>query len=262
MTKSKKLFAATFAAIMALTVCTACGDESSTSTADSSGSSSTSSTTTTTSTTPAATVSTAPSAPVEFEKAVAAESGDAFLYFNDGQFYLGYDGTTDTLLTYAAGVSKITGDGQYTVSITGDTNAIRYDATGDANGELECGGVSFAAIKVIDGTKLFPNMSIEVTEIRVDGKAVEMTAKNYTSSDDGEEMRANIYNSWVNKLPDDAHTAAGPVGTTEMGEYSSQIIAPSDFASWKTVEVDFTVTGTGVESSDTTTAPVETTTAE
>ncbi len=259
MIKSKKLFAATFAAVMALTVCTACSEDSSSSGAESS---STSSTTTTTTTTPAATVSTAPSAPATFEEAVAAGSGDAFLYFNDGQFYLGYDGTTDTLLTYGAGVAKITGDGQYTVSITGDTNAIRYDTTGDVNGELECGGVAFAAVKVIDGTKLFPNMSIEITEIRVDGQAVEMTAKNYTSSDDGEEMRANIYNSWVNKLPEDAHTADGPVGTTEMGEYSSQIIAPLDFASWKTVEVDFTVTGTGVEGGDTTTAPAETTTAE
>ncbi|MDD5946282.1 MAG: hypothetical protein PUC41_00590 [Oscillospiraceae bacterium] len=252
MTKSKKLFAATFAAVMALTLCTACDKDTSSSSAESSSTSST----TTTTTTSAAPVTTASTAPVEFEKAVAAESGDAFLYFNDGQFYLGYDGTVDTLLTYGAGVPKITGDGKYTASITGDTNAIRYDATGDANGDLVCGGISFAAIKVIDGTKLFPNMSIEITEIRVDGKAIEMTAKNYTSSDDGVEMRANIYNAWVNNLPEDAHTAAGPVGTTEMGEYSSQIIDPLDFASWKTIEVDFTVTGTGAEGGETT-APAE-----
>ncbi len=252
MTKTKKLLAATFAAVMALSVCTACGEESSSSSAESSSTESTTTTTTT-----AATVATSATDPVEFEEAVAAESGDAFLFFNDGQFYLGYDGTVDSLLTYDAGVAKITGDGDYTVSITGDTNALRYDATGDANGELVCGGVAFAAIKVVDGTTLFPNMSIEVKEIRIDGKAIELKAKNYTSSDDGKEMRTNIYNSWVNTLPEDAHTAAGPVGTTEMGEYSSQIVDPADFASWTTIEVDFTVTGTGAEGGDTTDAPAE-----
>ncbi len=251
MTKTKKLLAATFAAVMALTVCTACGDDSS-STAESSTTESTTTTTTT-----AATVATSATEPVEFEEAVAAESGDAILYMVDGQWYLQYDGTADSLMTYGAGVAKITGDGDYTVSVTIDTNAIRYDATGDANGELVAGGINFAAVKVFDGTTLFPNMSIEIKEIRIDGKAIEMTAKNYTSSDDGKEMRANIYNSWVNSLPEDAHTAAGPVGTTEMGEYSSQIINTADFASWNTIEVDFTVTGTGVEAADTTDAPAE-----
>ncbi len=253
MTKTKKLLAATFAAVMALSVCTACGEESSSSSAESS--TTTSSTTTTTTT--AATVATSATEAVEFEEAVAAESGDAILYMVDGQWYLQYDGTTDTLMTYNAGVAKITGDGDYTVSVTIDTNAIRYDATDDPNGDLIAGGISFAAVKVFDGTTLFPNMNIEITEIRVDGKAIEMKAKNYTSSDDGKEMRANIYNSWVNTLPEDAHTAAGPVGTTEMGEYSSQIIDTADFASWSTIEVDFTVTGTGVEGGDTTDAPAE-----
>ena len=85
-------------------------------------------------------------------------------------------------------------------------------------------------------------MSIEINEIRLDGKPVETVAKNYTSSDDGKEMRANIYNQWVSKFPEDAHTAQGPV-TGEFGEYSAQIINPSSFGTWKKVEVDFTVSG-------------------
>lgn len=252
MTKTKKLLAATFAAVMALSVCTACGDDSS---KDSAPESSAASTTTTTTT--AATVTTTTTEPIEFEEAVEAGSGDAFLYINDGQFYVSYDGTAETLLTYDAGVAKITGDGQYTVSVNVATKGAQYDIGQDPNGVYKCGGVAFAAVKVNDGTTLYPNMSIEITEIRVDGKAIELKAKNYTSSDDGKEMRSNIYNSWVNNLPDDAHTADGPVGTTEMTEYSSQIIDTADFASWSKIEVDFTVTGTGAEGGESTDTPAE-----
>ena len=77
----------------------------------------------------------------------------------------------------------------------------------------------------------------------MDGKPITMNAKNYTSSDDGKEMRANIYNQWVNNFPDDAHTADGAV-TGEFGEYSSQIVDPADFKKWQKIEVDFEVTGT------------------
>ena len=57
-------------------------------------------------------------------------------------------------------------------------------------------------------------------------------------------MRSNIYNHVVSNFPEDAHNAEGAV-TGDFGEYSSMIINPDDFASWTTVEVDFTVTGTG-----------------
>lgn len=254
MTKTKKLLAATFAAVMALSVCTACSDDSSTAGTDSSAADNSAADGTTTTSTTAATVTTSATEAVEFEEPVVAESGDAFLYIADGQWYVQYDGTADTLMTYDAGVATITGDGDYTVSVNAGTKACQYDITTDPNAGYECAGIVFGAVKVMDGTTLFPNMSIEITEIRVDGVAVELTAKNYTSSDDGKEMRANIYNSYVSSMPEDAHTAAGPVGTTEFGEYSSMIVDTADFISWTTIEVDFTVTGTGVESTD---APAE-----
>lgn len=252
MTKTKKLLAATFAAVMALSMCTACGEDSSTGGSSSTADNSSAADGTTTTSTTAATVATSATETVEFEEPVVAESGDAILYLADSQWYVQYDGTADTLMTYDAGIAKITGDGDYTVSVNAGTKACQYDITGDPNAGYECAGIVFGAVKVLDGTTLFPNMSIEIKEIRVDGEAVDLTAKNYTSSDDGKEMRANIYNSYVSSMPEDAHTAAGPVGTTEFGEYSSMIIDPLDFASWTKIEVDFTVTGTGAEGGEST----------
>lgn len=186
---------------------------------------------------------------IEWEEAVAAETGDAFLFIADGQYWLQYDGTADfgyaNYLSYGAGIAAITGDGEYTVSVNAGTKACQNYVTGDPNGNYKCEGIGWAAVRVMGGTTLYPEMSIEVTEVRVDGKAVDLTALNYTNSDDGIEMRANIYNHWINKLPEDAHTADGPIGTTVIGEYSPIIVDPDDFASWTTVEVDFIVTGTG-----------------
>ena len=180
---------------------------------------------------------------IEFEEQVAAGSGDAFLNISDPDWYVQYYGTTDDLLTYDAGIAHITKDGDYTVSVNVGTKGAQFDITGELNGSYTCKGIDYAAVKVVDGASLYPDMSIEIKEIRVNGKAIDMTAKNYTSSDDGTEMHANIYNHFISIIPDDAHTADGNVAG-EFGEYSSMIVDPGDFISWKTVEVDFTVTGT------------------
>ena len=232
----KELFAALSGAL-ALLLCTACGSAAPDSTAAE------------TTAEPAAdasaeTTETAAAEPVEFEEAVEAGSGDAILYIGDDEWYVQYSGSKDDLLTYDAGIAHIDGDGDYAVSVNVGTKGAQFDITGDPDSDYKCSGIDFAAVKVIDGTKLFPDMSIEIREIRVDGKPIEMTAKNYTSSDDGIEMRANIYNHVISNFPEDAHNAEGAI-TGEFGEYSPMIINPDDFASWTTVEVDFTVTGTG-----------------
>lgn len=196
----------------------------------------------------AAPVATA-AAPVEFEKAVAAESGDAILAMVDGQWYVQYWGKDTDLLTYDAGVEKITGDGDYTVSVNAGTKGCLYDITGDANGEYTPGGISFAAVKVFDGTTLYPDMAIEITSIKVDDKEIKMTAKNYTSSDDGAEMRANILNTYVNSLPEDAHNADGAIAA-DSKDYAPVIVNADDFKSWTKIEVNFTVTGTGKTKED------------
>ena len=134
---------------------------------------------------------------------------------------------------------------EYTVSVNADTSGFRYDTTGDANGVCVPSGLSFAAVRIDDGLTLWPNMSIEITSVKVNGSEVPLTAKNYTSSDDGvKEVRANIYNSYVPTIPEDAHTADGNVYGQD-DTYKAQIVDPAAFADgWSTVEVTFNVTGT------------------
>ncbi len=246
---NKKLFAVLAASSVLLAVFTACGDSSSqaeSSVAETTTAESSAAETTAPESSEAA--ESVAAEDIEFEEPVVAEDGHAFLYINDGQFYVGYDGTANSLMTYAAGVPEITGGGTYTVSVDAGTKGCQFDIGGDANGDYRCDGLSFAAVIIKGGTTLYPNMCIEIKEIRMDGKPITMNAKNYTSSDDGKEMRANIYNQWVNNFPDDAHTADGAV-TGDFGEYSSQIVEPGDFKQWQKIEVDFEITGTGDEGS-------------
>lgn len=245
---SKKMLAALCAAGMLLSLCTGCGEKSSV--AETSAQE-----TSAAETTAPAAESSAPETEavvaedIEFEDVVTAGSGDAILAITDGQWYVQYWGKETDLLTYDAGVAHINGDGDYTVSVNVGTKGAQFDITGDPENGYTCGGIDFAAVKVFDGTKLYPEMSIEIKEIRVDGKAIELKSKNYTSSDDGSEMRANIYNHFVSTIPEDAHTAEGAVAA-DSKDYSAQIVDPAAFTSWTTVEVDFTVTGTGAAAAE------------
>lgn len=177
----------------------------------------------------------------EFEETVKAESGDAYLAFADGEWYVQYWGNNTDLLTYDAGVAKITGNGDYTVSLNGATKGMLYDVAGTLNAKYTPSGCSFMAIIVKDGTKLYPDMSIDIKSIRINGEEIELLSKNYTSSDDGIEMRANIYNEWIEELPEDAHTAEGLVSDND--EYSAQIIDRDKIGQWTNIEVEFTVSG-------------------
>ena len=240
----KRLLTALLAAALAMTVCTACGNKTKkngrsaddgTSVSDDSGQAEPGS---------AAGGNNADGADAEIEAQTVAESGDAILLITDSQWYVKYFGTAEDLLSYGAGAARITGNGDYTVSVNAGSHGTQKEITGDPNNGYQCGGLGFAAVKVVDGTKLFPNMSIEIKEIRVDGRPVTLTAKNYTSSDDNTEMRANIYNEYVSRFPEDAHNAEGQL-TGEFGEYSSKIVDPASFEKWQKVEVDFTVSGIG-----------------
>lgn len=244
--KTKKLLAFLLASAMMCTAFTACGDKEDSSKEESSAAETTAEESSEEETS-AADESSVAGEQVQtgsFEEPVAAESGDAYLAMVDGEWYVQYWGTDEDLLTYDAGVVPITGDGEYTVSVNGATAGLMYDVTGDANGDYTPSGMSFMAVMVKDGTTLYPNMAIEITSIKMNGEEVPMTKKNYTSSDDGVEMRANIYNEWVNELPEDAHDANGAV--TDGSAYSAQIVDKDAFNSgWTSIEVTFNVTGTG-----------------
>lgn len=190
---------------------------------------------------------------VEFEDSVAARSGDAYLAIVDGKWQTQYWGKNDdpetAMLSYDAGVVPITGNGDYTVSVTADTKGFRYITTGDPEGECTPEGLSFMSVMISDGEKLFPESVITVNSVKVDGKEIDMKAKAYTSSDDGKETRANLYNEYVSVPPKKARTADGALYDANekalpvCGDYSAQVVDTADFDKWTTVEVNFTVSG-------------------
>ena len=122
--------------------------------------------------------------------------------------------------------ADITGPGAYTVGL---------------EFAEEASGLAFAAIGINGGELAFPNYTIELKEIRVNGEAIE-TAKGYTSSDDGITTRMNLFNEWVSELPADARAFDGNL------EGAAPIIVDKEaFSAVKKVEVDFVLHRFGVD---------------
>ncbi len=193
-------------------------------------------------------------AAVEVEDAVTAESGQAYLAITDSQWWIQYWGSAEDagyMLSYNAGVADITGDGQYTVSVTADTNGFRLDTTGAADDQYTPSGLGFAAVIIKDGETVCPNAIITIDSIVIDGTEIAMTAKNYTNTEEGA-IRSNIYNSWVTTPSGDARCADGYLfndfdsaspALDNAAEYSAMVVDPASFNAWTTVEVNFTVSG-------------------
>ena len=117
-----------------------------------------------------------------------------------------------------ATTAEITGAGTYTVGL-------------EFNEEAQ--GLAFTALGIVNGEKTFNGYFIDITEIKVNGEAIQV-GKGYTSSDNGIETRENIYNEWVSELPKDARRADGNL------EGASPVIVDKEaFASVKTVEITF-----------------------
>lgn len=194
-----------------------------------------------------------PADDVNFEPANSAASGQAYLAIVDSKWWVQYWGSAEKdgyMLAYNAGIADIHGDGSYKVSVTADTNGFRYDTTGSPDEQYTPEGLSFLSVMIPDGETAYPGAVITIDSVVVDGTELELSAKNYTSSDDGAETRANIYNSYVTTPPDDARTSEGALYDEEgkalsiRDNYSAQIVDPEAFSSWTTVEVNFTITGT------------------
>lgn len=190
----------------------------------------------------------------KYDNSVSAASGEAYIAIVDGDWNIQYWGKNDdqntSMLSYDAGVAKITGNGDYTVSVTTDTPGFRFDTTGDENNSsVVPTGLMFMAVMIKDGETVFPNAVITVNEIRVDGKAIDMSAKAYTSSDDGIETRANIYNQWLSSPSKDARSKDGALydadgkATDFCDDYAATVVSADDFKTWNNVEVDFTISG-------------------
>ncbi len=260
MNKAKKILAFLLASAVVCSVSTACGNsESSSSESESSATeeSSEAETSSAEESSEAEESSTEESAMQvqtgDFEEAVVPQAGEAYLSMSDGQWWLQYQGSDNDYLCYDAGVVPITGNGDYTVSVTCDTNAIRYDTTGDINGELIANGTSFMAVQIMDGATATPNAVIEVTAVKVDGTEIPLTKKSFTNTEETEingekhnNIRSNIFNEWVpdSSLPSDARSAEGNIADlANASDYSATILDPSAIGDWTTIEVDFTITG-------------------
>jgi len=122
--------------------------------------------------------------------------------------------------------ADITGPGEYTVGL---------------EFAEEAAGLAFTAIGITGGEIAFPNYTIELKEIRINGEAIE-AKKGYTSSDDGITTRMNLYNEWVSELPSDARSFDGKTDDT-----APVIVDKEAFAAVKKIEVDFVLHRFGVD---------------
>ena len=102
-------------------------------------------------------------------------------------------------------------------------------------------GLAFTAIGITGGEIAFPNYTIELKEIRVNGEAIE-AKKGYTSSDDGITTRMNLYNEWVGEVPADARSFDG-----KTDDAAPVIVDKEAFASVSKVEVDFVLHRFGID---------------
>lgn len=171
--------------------------------------------------------------------AVAAEDGQAYLYVMDYYWDAEYWGYDDDSLAYKAGVATINGNGQYTVSVTADTDGYRFERTGDVKDASKLpDGLDYLSVCINDYHNAFVNAVIKVDSVKIDGKSVPITGTNFTTSDSGYETEAVIYCDWYGDIPTDARVADGDVSNA-----TAAIIDGADIETWTSIEVTFTVSG-------------------
>jgi endoglucanase len=135
--------------------------------------------------------------------AVAPDTAIAWIMYNSGDWALSYSvgdkynptSKSDGLVPTDA---PITGPGTYTVALDFSKTAAGFAKS-----------VGFSAVAIANGEKLFPGYVIDIKEILIDGKPYEMTGTPYTTSDDGQCTRVNLYNVWVPSIPNGIRVAGG-----------------------------------------------------
>lgn len=146
------------------------------------------------------------------------QSSDYAIYYSVGD---NYDPTNMTDGIIANNV-EITGEGEYTVSLD-------LSDAGIAN------GIAFSALGIANGETLFPNHIINIEEILINDSPIELTADDYTCSDDGICTRVNLYNQWVSSPPDNPRMKDG-----DPSNASAQIVDIDDSLKISTITITFT----------------------
>lgn len=152
-----------------------------------------------------------------------AGSEEAYLMYADSSWTYQYWGS-DVDTGVKATMAKVKGNGDYTVGL---------DFTGTADGKAS--GVAFTAIGLKTGEFTYPNATIELKSIKINGEEVAFT-KGYTSSDDGITTRMNLYNEWVAELPADARSF-----DQDLTDAKAVIVDKEAFAEVEKIEVTFTL---------------------
>lgn len=133
-----------------------------------------------------------------------------------------YDPTSRTGGVVATNV-EITGEGTYTIGL---------DFT-QLNGAY---GTAFSALGISNGEKLFPNYTIRIDEVLINGEKFEYEGKPYTTSDNGVCTRMNFYNEWVKSIPDEARSYDG-----DLTDASAMAVNFNDYTGYiNTIEITFT----------------------
>ena len=154
---------------------------------------------------------------MEIDFTLVPVTDTAYLMYADGSWSYQYWGG-DAPEGVTATTAEITGPGTYTVGL---------------EFAEEASGLAFTAVGVVNGEKTFNGYFIDVTEVKINGEAIDL-GKGYTSSDDGVTTRENLYNEWVSDIPSDARRADG-----DLEGVSAIIVDKEAFAAVKTVEVTF-----------------------
>ena len=172
--------------------------------------------------------------------------GTAYLNINDSE-WSDFDATWENV--------EITGDGEYTVSMTG------------------AGGIALAqfnALEVKNGETFFNRTyTITVTSIMING-IEQKIGEGYTCSADGAAIntRVNLYNEWNSPnedVADDGNVDCRAADGDVMSKTATMIDSSCLEAGTNDIVVTFTVAGTGAaaeataDTAETTEAPAETT---
>lgn len=143
----------------------------------------------------------------------------AYLMFANADWSIsnwGYTSTDAVTVQTAA----LKGEGSYTVGLEFATPSE---------------GLAFTAVGIKNGEKVLPNYIIKLNSVTLNGGEENiLNGINYTSSDDGKETRANIYNEWVAELPADARNKEG-----NLDNASPKVVDPAVFTGVKSITVNF-----------------------
>lgn len=170
-------------------------------------------------------------APEKFEEDIdlsTLNDANAWIMFSSNDWNLSYctsdiynpNEKTDGIIATDVPVN---GAGTYTVSLN-----FTGTQTGVAN------GIIFSALGISNGELLYPDYTIDIKEILVNGQPYELKNKPFTISDDGKCTRVNLHNEWIDEIPAEARTTDGDLNNT-----SALLLDNKDLPPIKTLEITF-----------------------